>query len=47
MAKAKGSQATKYNDENEIMTTLAGIVMVVAAKVNRIKAFMSNNRNKN
>ena len=47
MAKAKGSQATKYKDENEIMTTLAGIVMVVAAKVNRIKAFMSNNRNKN
>ena len=46
-AKAKGPQATKYKDENEIMTTLAGIVMVVAAKVNRIKAFMSNNRNKN
>ena len=47
MAKAKGSQATKYKDENEIMTTLAGIVMVVVAKVNRIEAVMSNNGNKN
>ena len=47
MAKAKGSQATKYNDEHEIMTTLAGIVMVVAAKLNRIEAVMSNNGNKN
>ena len=47
MAKAKGSQATKYNDENEIMTTLTDIVMVVAAKVNRIEAVMSNNGNKN
>ena len=47
MAKAKCSQATRYNDENEIMTTLAGIVMVVAAKVNRIEAVMSNDGNKN
>ena len=47
MAKAKGSQATKYNDENEIMTTLAGIVMIVAARLNRIEAVMSNNVNKN
>ena len=47
MAKAKGSQAMKYNGENEIMTMLAGIVMIVAAKVNRIESVMSNDGNKN
>ena len=47
MAKAKRSETTKYNDKNEIMTTLADFVMIIAAKVNRIEAVMSNNGNKN
>ena len=47
MTKAKRLQTTKHNDENENMTTLADIVMVVVAKVKRIEAVMSNNGNKN
>ena len=46
MTKAKRLQTTKHNDENENMTTLADIVMVVAAKANRVEAGMSNNGNK-
>ena len=47
MTKAKRLQTTKHNDENENMTTLADIVMVVVAKVKRIEAVMSNKGNKN
>ena len=46
MAKAKRSQTTKYNDENEIMTTLADFLKEIPAKVNRIEVVISNNGEK-
>ena len=47
MAKAKRSWTTKDNGENEILTTIAGFKMVIAATVIRIETAMSNSGNKN
>ena len=46
MANAKRSLTTKYNDENEIMTTLADFLKEIPAKVNRIEVVISNNGEK-
>lgn len=47
MGKGKSSWTTKYNDENETMTTLGDIEKEVAGKPNIIEAVMSNNKIKN